>query len=154
MKENIKAPRHWLLWGEFASDRWIPAQRDSNAENVSIWWRHHELSCDDTCQTYIWLYAKFKSQSHWLCHYYGRWRPIPLWIRHLKTVLVVLVRCSGKRLLMGMRPIALARWCRWFKMLKRYVLAPNRQQAITRTNVDLPIKSLGTNLNKNTNIIL
>ena len=24
MKENIKAPRHWHLWGEFTSDRWIP----------------------------------------------------------------------------------------------------------------------------------
>ena len=23
-KENIKAPRHWLLWGEFTGDRWIP----------------------------------------------------------------------------------------------------------------------------------
>ena len=38
MKENIKAPRHWPLWtGEF------PAQMASNVENVSIWWRHHEL---------------------------------------------------------------------------------------------------------------
>ena len=24
MKENIKAPRHWRLWGEFTGDRWIP----------------------------------------------------------------------------------------------------------------------------------
>ena len=31
IKENIKAP------GGF------PAQMASNAENVSIWWRHHEL---------------------------------------------------------------------------------------------------------------
>ena len=23
-KENIKAPRHWPLCGEFAGDRWIP----------------------------------------------------------------------------------------------------------------------------------
>ena len=23
--------------------RWIPAQMSSNAENVSIWWRHHDL---------------------------------------------------------------------------------------------------------------
>ena len=23
IKENIKAPRHWPLWGEFTSDRWI-----------------------------------------------------------------------------------------------------------------------------------
>ena len=24
MKENIKAPRHWPLWGDFNGDRWIP----------------------------------------------------------------------------------------------------------------------------------
>ena len=24
IKENIKAPRHWLLWGESTIDRWIP----------------------------------------------------------------------------------------------------------------------------------
>ena len=35
IKENIKAPRHWPLCGEF------PAQMASNAEKVSIWWRHH-----------------------------------------------------------------------------------------------------------------
>ena len=32
---NIKAVRHYPLWGEFTGDR------ASNAENVSIWWRHH-----------------------------------------------------------------------------------------------------------------
>ena len=30
-----------LLWGEFTGDRWIPAEKASDAENVSIWWRHH-----------------------------------------------------------------------------------------------------------------
>ena len=35
IKENIKAPRHWPLCGEFT------AQMASNAENISIWWRHH-----------------------------------------------------------------------------------------------------------------
>ena len=24
IKEDIKAPRHWFLWGEFTDDRWIP----------------------------------------------------------------------------------------------------------------------------------
>ena len=24
IKENIKAPRHWPLWGEFTGRRWIP----------------------------------------------------------------------------------------------------------------------------------
>ena len=41
IKENIKAPRHWPLCGEFTGE--FPAQMASNAENVSIWWRHHEL---------------------------------------------------------------------------------------------------------------
>ena len=36
IKESIKAPRHWPLWGE------LPTQITNNAENVSIWWRHHE----------------------------------------------------------------------------------------------------------------
>ena len=53
MKENIKAPRHWSLWGEFTGDRLIPRtpvtggfplQRTRNAEKVFIWWRHHVLS--------------------------------------------------------------------------------------------------------------
>ena len=37
---NIKAPRHWPLSGEFTGE--FPAQMASNAENVFIWWRHHE----------------------------------------------------------------------------------------------------------------
>ena len=37
IKENITAPRHWPLCGEFTGDRWIPAQMASNTENVSIW---------------------------------------------------------------------------------------------------------------------
>ena len=41
IKEIFKALRHWPWWGEFTGDLWIPAQRASNAENVSIWWRHH-----------------------------------------------------------------------------------------------------------------
>ena len=28
MKEIIKAPRHWPLWGEFTGDRWIPRTKD------------------------------------------------------------------------------------------------------------------------------
>ena len=46
IKENIKASRLWSLWGEFTGDRWIPRTKCSNAENVSIWWRHHELNMD------------------------------------------------------------------------------------------------------------
>ena len=28
IKENIKALRHWPLWGEFTGDRWIPSTMD------------------------------------------------------------------------------------------------------------------------------
>ena len=38
IKENIKALRHWPVWGESTG---FPSQRASNAENVSIWWRRH-----------------------------------------------------------------------------------------------------------------
>ena len=41
MKENIKAPRHWPLWGKFTGDRWILAKMASNSKNISIWWHHH-----------------------------------------------------------------------------------------------------------------
>ena len=40
-KKNIKAPRHWPLCGEFTGTGEFPVQRASNAENGSIWWRHH-----------------------------------------------------------------------------------------------------------------
>ena len=39
IKENIKAPRRRPLWVE--STGGFPSQRTTNAENVSIWWRHH-----------------------------------------------------------------------------------------------------------------
>ena len=40
--KNIKAPRTWPLCGEFTGAGEFPAQMASNAENVSIWWRHHD----------------------------------------------------------------------------------------------------------------
>ena len=48
IKQNIKAPRHRPLCGEFTGDRRIPAQKAGNAENVSIWWRHRECG-ENTC---------------------------------------------------------------------------------------------------------
>ena len=48
IKENIKAPRHWPLCGEVTGDGEFPAQRASNTENVSIWWRHHAPESQNT----------------------------------------------------------------------------------------------------------
>ena len=45
-QRTIKAPRHWPLCKEFTGKRWIQvlAHRASNAENVSIWWRHDAMA--------------------------------------------------------------------------------------------------------------
>ena len=43
IKENTKVPRHWPLCEEFTGTGVFPSQRASNAENVSIWWRHHDI---------------------------------------------------------------------------------------------------------------
>ena len=43
-QRNIKFPRHWPLCEEFTGTGEFPAQMPSNAENVSIWWRHHDRS--------------------------------------------------------------------------------------------------------------
>ena len=43
-EEDIKALHHWLLWGDSPVAGEFPAQKASNMENVSIWWRHHVSS--------------------------------------------------------------------------------------------------------------
>ena len=40
-QRKIKAPRHWPLWGDSPVIGEFPAQKASNAENISIWWRHY-----------------------------------------------------------------------------------------------------------------
>ena len=39
-----KVPRHWPLCGEYTGTGEFPAERASYAENVSIWWRHHDYN--------------------------------------------------------------------------------------------------------------
>ena len=44
LKENIKAPRNWTLWGEFTGNRWIPRTKDQQRGKcfrlmTSSWWR-------------------------------------------------------------------------------------------------------------------
>ena len=83
IKENIKAPRHWPLCGEFTGTGEFPAQRASYAENVSIWWRHHgywiihidglQLHLDDRV-SYVFLW---QINQDYLCGgnvLLGRWK--------------------------------------------------------------------------------
>ena len=56
--KKIKAPRHWPLYGEFTGTGEFPAQMASNADNVSIWWRHHVSNMSyNFCWTHLteWL---------------------------------------------------------------------------------------------------
>ena len=73
IKENIKAPRHWPWCGEFTGTGEFPAQRASNAENVSIWWRHHG-------QWYLshrrWVEMITSTQKLWSPKHYGACVPI------------------------------------------------------------------------------
>ena len=49
-QRNIKAPRHWPLYRELTGELTgeFPTQIASNAENVSIWWRHGNMQ--HTCE--------------------------------------------------------------------------------------------------------
>ena len=55
IKENIKAPRHCPLWGESIGG--FRLRRATNTENVSIWWRYHELIKFDKSQVSIFPYC-------------------------------------------------------------------------------------------------
>ena len=56
---NIKAPRHWPLWGEFT------AQMASNAEKACIWWRHYVLWPSDA----IWRYRSRSTLTKVMARY-------------------------------------------------------------------------------------
>ena len=63
IKENVKAPRHSpLCAGNTPVTGEFPAQMASNAENVSIWWPHHEEKNHFILQfltfIYVFIYIK------------------------------------------------------------------------------------------------
>ena len=71
IKENIKAPRHWPLCGEFTGDRWIPGKcfhlmtsscdRTMRKHRCYNWdlWRQYKLNTpvfDDCCVQHKWWF--------------------------------------------------------------------------------------------------
>ena len=48
--QRKKCSASLFFLGEFTGDRWIPARRSSNAENISIWWHHQGA--------YIYIYMR------------------------------------------------------------------------------------------------
>ena len=76
IKANIKAPRHWPLWGNPLGTCGFFSQRVSNAENVSIWWRHH---AEPVPLFSNWAHRSMKLQSKYNCFY---WREYILLTRN------------------------------------------------------------------------
>ena len=51
-QRKLQTPRYWPLWGNSPGTGEFPAQKASNAENVSIWWRHPELTISQKVDLY------------------------------------------------------------------------------------------------------
>ena len=75
-QRKIKAQRHCPLCGEFTGTGEFPAQRASNAENVSIWWRHHEY-----IKLHWLIYAEKKQSCRSRGIHRGHWFPT-IWPLH------------------------------------------------------------------------
>ena len=102
IKENIEAPRHWPLCGEFTGDQWIPRKMASNTENVSIWWRHHVnrlIDSIDMCTVTSWCVKRlwqivriFLLSQHLSAASFSQFA----WWRHqLETFSALLALCAG-----------------------------------------------------------
>ena len=63
IKENIKAPRYWPLWGNSSVTSEFPTHKASNAENVYISWRHHEAG-----NLWIVLRYSWTRTATWWCN--------------------------------------------------------------------------------------
>ena len=89
INDNIKAPGHWPLWGEFTGDRWIPHTKGQLHGNFSFWWHQHihvhnkkhlALQLD---QWYI-FYANWYSYYFLVCP--GMMKPYQAWWNHIGAV--------------------------------------------------------------------
>ena len=80
IKENIKAPRHWPLWGKSPVTGEFSAQRSSYGEYVFIWWRHHDFTLHEArplSYSSLWLLLpchRYYCLMCWLSIYMLSWR--------------------------------------------------------------------------------
>ena len=80
------SPRHWLLCGEFTGDQ-FPAQMASNAESVSIWWRHHGyLGCLSVIRKSFLCHDVIKSKTVISDHNSGKGNVIGLNLDEIRLI--------------------------------------------------------------------
>ena len=111
IEENIKAPRHWPCAGNSPGTGEFPAQMASNAENTSIWWRHHVYK---TILSKVW-------HELWSCPIDSScWHEITLcnvaYIQHIFSIKLhsLVASCFVGFILFGMNmhlKMPSARWC-------------------------------------------
>ena len=70
-EQRKQAPHHWPFWGNSPVTGEFSSQRASNAENVSIWWRHHVMTV--TSLTPERCDSGFKSGIPNTCYGLGSW---------------------------------------------------------------------------------
>ena len=84
-QRKINAPCHWPLCGEFTGIGEFPAQRASNAENVSIWWHHEAGALHLGMNTNMDFNICFSNTGH---RYYNIWKNISYFLSwHILEVL-------------------------------------------------------------------
>ena len=59
IKEDIRAPRHWPLWGNSPVTSEFPSQRVSNAEKVFTWWHRMETRAGENAYSIIRVFIDF-----------------------------------------------------------------------------------------------
>ena len=77
IKENVKAPRHWLLWWEFTGDRWIPRKGPVTRKmfqffyDVIVNWHGtsytYHCICPILCWTHFPLHSEVRQFTHTVC---------------------------------------------------------------------------------------
>ena len=91
IKENTKAPRHWLCAGNSLETGEFPAQMAHNAEKVSIWWRYHDSNKQSHWTTVNRHHIKRRKHHKAICEAYLHsfsilmqlwWEPGPVVVHH------------------------------------------------------------------------
>ena len=99
IEENMKAPRHWPLWGEFTGNRWFPAEMASNAEmfpfddvimilclyphSMLIYMIHVPMILKGVGKIMLETNKKQIIQGRTICIFLAMWIMTTLWIKYM-----------------------------------------------------------------------
>ena len=109
-QENTKAPRHWPLWATGG----FPSHGASNVENVSIWWRHHELQVNSYTLRprvgNIWWFGRKLECVAMLVQFYI-FCGMPWWRHQMETFSALLALCAWSPVNSSQKASDAELWC-------------------------------------------